>query len=116
MKAKTYAITVQFGGGFHLFRGYEDTESAALEFAKRIDAIGQASYNSRTGRRGVRPRVMVWKQVPLPPAAFSPEAAKELDGLEALNSQQVDNIAVDLGGKPDVILQRLPLGALEGDE
>lgn len=112
MKAKNFAVTVQYGGGFHNFpfNAYADTEGEALARAASLNADLQRGYNYRTGRRGVRPRVMVWKQVEVPQVAFDRLAG------DTSNSQPVDNLAIDLGGKPEVVLQRLPLGALEGDE
>lgn len=120
MKAKTYAVTVQYGGGFHNFPfdAYADTESEAIARAVRLNADLQRHYDSRTGRRGVRPRVMVWKQIEVPRdevPSVDTSAQVAATPSDTSISQQVDNLAVDLAAGHSMILQRLPLGALEGD-
>jgi hypothetical protein len=80
MKAKRYAVTVQYGAGYHFFRGYHDSLLEADTQAKQIIGTTVAQYDKKTGRRGVRPRVMIWAQVDLP-TYVSPE-------IEVLNGSE----------------------------
>lgn len=66
MKAKRYAVSVQYGAGHHFFMGYHDALPEAVDQATVIGETRIRDYDNRKGRRGVRPRVMVWEQV-LPP-------------------------------------------------
>lgn len=63
MKAKRYAVSVQYGAGHHFFMGYHDALPEAVDQATVIGETRIKDYDNRKGRRGVRPRVMVWEQV-----------------------------------------------------
>lgn len=63
MKAKRYAVSVQYGAGHHFFMGYHDALPEAVDQAVVIGETRIKDYDNRKGRRGVRPRVMVWEQV-----------------------------------------------------
>jgi hypothetical protein len=80
MKAKRYAVTVQYGAGYHFFRGYHDSLTDADTQAQLIRDTTVAQYNQKTGRRGVRPRVMIWTQVDRP-VTLQPE-------IEILNGSE----------------------------
>jgi hypothetical protein len=63
MKATQYAITVQYGGGFHSFVAYHTEPGAAMVEAQDRSTSLNAEYDKKTGRRGVRPTVMVWEKM-----------------------------------------------------
>ena len=57
MKAKQYAVSIQYGGGYHYFAGYADTPGEARALANKRTPL------KRKGR-GAKPIVMIWSQIP----------------------------------------------------
>lgn len=63
MKAKLYAVTVQYGAGFHYFVHYSDSlEDATRVRNEQVNAVVKP-WEERRGKKGTRPRVMLWKRI-----------------------------------------------------
>ena len=52
MKAKNFAVSIQYGSSFHYFVGYADTREKALEIAKK--------QKPKIRKKGPRPTVRIW--------------------------------------------------------
>lgn len=116
MKAKRYAVSVQYGGGFHFFRHYTDDAKEAFIKRDEVHRLTVGEYESRKGRRGVRPTVMVWERVE-PTPQVSPEI-EILNGSEFMGNA---NSRVQEKANPpfqadhgDVTLEVIEGGALAG--
>jgi hypothetical protein len=138
MKATQYAITVQYGGGFHSFVAYHTEPGAAMVEAQDRSTSLNAEYDKKTGRRGVRPTVMVWEKMGTIPyadpkagpsetekaiaagtsvGALEPQATAGLNGADLLQSTPAPlTIADERASNRVMDLVVLPLGALEGGE
>lgn len=63
MKAKEFAVSVQYGGGHHFFIAYYDTYEEAANEAARAQTSRTAEYETRRKRGGPPPTVRVWRYV-----------------------------------------------------
>jgi len=59
MKIDKYAVSVQWGEGFHYFLNYFATPEAATYAAKTHENYLKA----RQGKRGAKPKTYIWKLV-----------------------------------------------------
>lgn len=125
MKAKRYAVSVQYGGGFHFFRHYTDDAKEAFIKRDEVHRLTVGEYESRKGRRGVRPTVMVWERV-TPPTPMPVVGEPDYGGvdIEILNGSEFmgnANSRVQEKANPpfqadhgDVTLEVIEGGALAG--
>ena len=60
MKIKPYAVSVQWGEGFHYFLEYFDDRGQA-EKAADLHLSGLLRYRARKKRKGAKPRTLVWE-------------------------------------------------------
>jgi hypothetical protein len=58
-REKRFAISVQYGSGYHYFRSYHDEDPTKLaEFEQEL--LNKA--HKARGNRGAKPHVMVWER------------------------------------------------------
>lgn len=112
MKAKRYAVSVQYGAGYHFFRGYHDSLPEAVDQATVIEETTVKPYDSKKGRRGVRPRVMIWEQVDM--TRFGTEV-EVLNGSEFMGRPSDRELPPHTHSTGAVTLEVIADGALAGN-
>lgn len=60
MKVDQFAVSVQWGGGFHYFQKYCPTYAEAQELANRL-SVALDSDRKRKKHKGAEPLVHVWR-------------------------------------------------------